>query len=100
MQSPDGKKFYSTGTFKEVVPMEKLVYTDSFADESGNVVPAEHYGMKDIPLETEVTVTFEDAGDGKTKMTLKHMLSTDEHSSEQASVGWNQSLDKLENLFK
>ena len=51
--------------------MERLVLTDSFADEQGNVVPGAHYGMADFPLETEVTVTFEDQG-GKTKLTLRH----------------------------
>src|SRR3989344_590653 len=40
-----GKDFWSTGTYKEIVPMKKIVTTDSFADEHGNVVPASHYGM-------------------------------------------------------
>ena len=94
MRSPDGQEFWSTGVYREIVPMEKLVVTDSFADEQGNVVPGAHYGMPDIPLETEITVTFEDQ-DGKTKMTLRHAgLPVGEHGS-QAEQGWNQSLDKL-----
>src|SRR5688500_147272 len=36
MRSPDGQDFWSTGVYREIVPMEKLVITDSFADEQGN----------------------------------------------------------------
>lgn len=95
MRSPDGQDYYSTGVFKRIDPLNELVYTDSFADEHGNVVPGSHYGMgEDFPLEQEVTVTFEDLGD-KTKMTLKHAgMPAGEHG-EMAEIGWNQSFDKL-----
>lgn len=80
--------------------MERLVCTDSFADEKGNVVPATHYGMpSDIPLETLVTVTFEHVGD-KTRMTLKHAgfpLGAERESAEQ---GWSMSFDKLAEALK
>src|SRR5439155_11047053 len=48
MQSPDfneGRPIWSTGVYKEIVPLQRLVTTDSFADENGNVVPASEYGM-------------------------------------------------------
>ncbi len=92
----EGKPIWSTGFFREIVPNERLVMTDSFADEDGNIVPASHYAMEgDFPLEMLVTVTFEDAGPGKTRMTLKHEgLPVGEHLSG-ANEGWNQSLDKL-----
>src|SRR5215218_3622198 len=38
MKSPDGQEYWSTGTFQEIVPQERIVVTDSFADEKGNVV--------------------------------------------------------------
>ena len=57
-------------------------------------MPGAHYGMADFPLETELTVTFEDQ-DGKTKLTLRHAgMPVGEHGS-QAEAGWNESLDKL-----
>jgi uncharacterized protein YndB with AHSA1/START domain len=95
MRSPDGKDYYSTGVFNKIDPLKEIVYTDSFADEHGNVVPASHYGMQgDLPLEQQVTVTFEDLG-YKTKMTLKHAgMPAGEHG-EMAELGWNQSFDKL-----
>lgn len=100
MHGPAGsdfdKDFWSTGVYKEIVPMEKIVVTDSFADEKGNVVPSTYYGMSSFPLEMLVTVIFEEQ-DGKTKMTLNHsgiagISPTDRSNMDQ---GWNQSFDKL-----
>jgi uncharacterized protein YndB with AHSA1/START domain len=95
MRSPEGREYWTTGVYREIIPLEKLVYTDSFGDEEGNVVSATYYGMSpDFPLETLVTVTFED-DDGKTKMTLKHTDLPAGEMSEQTGVGWNESFDKL-----
>lgn len=95
MQGPDGTKIWTTGTYQEIVPLERLVYSDSFADETGNAVPASHYGMGDeIPFAMTVTVTFEEL-EGKTKMTLRHEGLPAGELSEMTAVGWNESFDKL-----
>ena len=95
MRSSDGQDIWSTGVYREIVPLERIVCTDSFADEKGNVVPATHYGMPDdIPLEMLVTVTFEDMG-GKTRMTLRHEGLPAGEMSDGANAGWNESFDKL-----
>jgi uncharacterized protein YndB with AHSA1/START domain len=95
MRGPDGKDYWSTGVYREIVPMERIVLTDSFADEKGNTVPASAYGMPgDWPLELLVTVTFENLG-GKTKMTLRHEGVPAGALREQCAAGWNQSFDKL-----
>ena len=101
MRSPDGHEYWTTGVYREIVPLEKLVYTDSFGDEEGNVVSAAYYGMSpDFPRETLVTVTFEDYN-GKTKMTLRHSDLPAGEMSEQTGTGWNESFDKLaRNLAK
>jgi uncharacterized protein YndB with AHSA1/START domain len=92
--------FWSTGIFKEIIPNEKIVASDSFADENGNVVSASHYGMgDDFPMELEMTVIFEDIEDGKTKMTLHHSGFPEEQDV-LASQGWNEQFDKLDQLFK
>src|SRR5688572_29632086 len=44
MRTPEGQDMWSTGTYREIVPLERIVYTDSFADAEGNVVSAAHYG--------------------------------------------------------
>ncbi len=100
MRSPEGQDYWSTGVYREIVPLERIVYTDSFADEKGNVVPAAHYGMsQDFPLEMLVTVTFEEDG-GKTKMTLRHAGIPAGQMSELTEAGWNESFDKLARVLK
>lgn len=100
MRSPEGQIIWSTGKFIEIVPFERLVMTDSFADEKGNVVPATYYGMgNEYPLEFKVDVTFENQGN-KTKMTLKHWGYPAGEMNESAIVGWNESFDKLDDLLR
>jgi len=97
MRSPEGKDFWSTGSYREIVPIERIVATDSFADEKGNVVPASYYGMSgEWPLELLVTVTFE-GQDDKTKFTLNypHIEGISETDFADMKQGWHESLDKL-----
>ncbi|MGB8216216.1 MAG: SRPBCC domain-containing protein [Candidatus Methanoperedens sp.] len=99
MRSPEGKDYWSTGVYREIVPMERIVCTDSFADEEGNVVPATFYGMSpDFPLEMLVTVTFEEFG-GKTKLILQHTGIPPGADKEGAEQGWNESFDKLAGIL-
>jgi uncharacterized protein YndB with AHSA1/START domain len=99
MRSPEGKDYWSTGVYQEVTPPERIVFTDSFADEQGNVVPATHYGMsQDFPLEMLVTVTFEEFN-GKTKLTLRHEGIPSGEDYEGARQGWNESLEKLAEIM-
>ena len=61
MRSPAGRDFWGRGVFREIVEPERIVLTNSFADAEGNVVPPTHYGMSpEWPLETLLTVTFEE----------------------------------------
>lgn len=101
MQAPEGndpwsgKTIWSTGIYKEIVPFQKIVTTDSFSDEQGNVVSAARYGMNaDFPLELLVTVRFEDY-EGKIRLTLQHTGFPSEADCDGAREGWNESLDKL-----
>lgn len=95
MRSPEGQESWSTGEYREVVPMERLVFTDSFADAEGNVVPASAYGMSgDWPRELQVTVTFEEHGGG-TRMTLRQVGIPAGEMLDATVAGWNESLAKL-----
>ncbi len=103
MRGPAGSDFdkdmWSGGEYKEVIPMEKIVATDYFTDKDGNWVSPKDYGMPgEWPEKMEVTVTFEDAGEGKTKLTIVHKG----HPSEMADMaeqGWSQSLDKFDAIL-
>jgi uncharacterized protein YndB with AHSA1/START domain len=95
MRSPEGKDYWSTGTVKEFTPEKKLVITDSFSDEKGNIKNASEYGMPgEWPDELLITVTMEEA-DGATKLRLHHEGIPPEMHDE-CIQGWNESLDKLE----
>jgi len=100
MRSPEGQVFWSTGVYRELIPLERIVCTDSFADEKGNVVPATYYGMTgEWPRELLVTVTLEEDG-GRTKMTLRHAGIPAGKMSELCELGWNESFDKLAEVLK
>ncbi len=100
MRSPEGQDFWSTGTYREIIPLKKIVCTDSFSDEKGNVVPASQYGMgDDFPLELEVTLLFEEKN-GKAEFTLQHAGRPAGEMSDMTSAGWNESLDKLVEILK
>ena len=95
MRGPDGKEYWSTGVVKELIPERKLVVTDNFSDEKGNIKPASDYGVPgNWPKELLITVYLEEA-DGATKLKLRHQGIPDE-AREDCIKGWNESLDKLE----
>ena len=96
MVSPDGSmKMWSTGEYTEVVPNERLVYTDSMADENGNVVSPAAMGMPaGYPTTTKVTVHLEDLG-GRTKMVMTHA-----GVPAGAGDGWGQAFAKLADHIK
>ena len=93
MASPDGSmKMWFTGEYREVVPNERLVYTDSMADEQGNIVPPSAMGMPEgTPATTEVTVQLEELG-GRTKMVMTH---AGVPADSPGAGGWAQAFDKL-----
>ena len=65
---PWGKVQYIVGTYKKIVPLKELVYTQSFSDEKGNVISGHRMGMDYyIPLEWQVEITFEEFK-GETKI--------------------------------
>lgn len=99
MQGEDGKKIWSTGMYKEIIPQKKIVVTDSFADSDGNIVPASYYKMPgEMPLELLVTVELEEV-DGKTNMSLQHAGLAVEIADD-CIKGWQSSFDKLESNLK
>ncbi len=100
MRSAEGDDYWNTGVYNEIVPMKRIVSTDSFADSEGNIVPASHYGMSgEWPLELHVVVTFEEV-DGKTKFTMQHDGFPDRENRDLAVEGWMETLNKLAEYLK
>lgn len=97
MQDKDGSKTWSTGTIKEIVQNRKIVYTDSFSDEKGNVKNASELGMPgNWPMEMQFTVEMNE-NNGKTELTLT-LLGIPSEMYDDCIQGWQQSLDKLERI--
>jgi uncharacterized protein YndB with AHSA1/START domain len=83
MRAPDGTVYPMPGTFHEVVPPERIVFSSSAVDGA---------------LEVLTTVTFADEG-AKTKMTLEAIVvkASDEAADALSGMreGWTQTLDRL-----
>lgn len=96
MRSPEGAEFWGKGVYREVTPPERLVYLDTFADEEGNPVPPERYGLgADYPPETLVTITLADQG-SRTLLTVIHAGLPVGEGSDMTEAGWRSQLDRLD----
>jgi uncharacterized protein YndB with AHSA1/START domain len=93
MQSPNGTmRMWFTGEHREVVENQRLVYTESIADENGNVMSPAELGMPEgHPTTTEVRVELTPV-DGRTKMVLTHVGIP---AGSPGAAGWTMALDKL-----
>jgi len=93
MASPDGSmKMWTTGEFVEIAPTSRLVYTESMADEAGNILSPSAMGMPPgYPETTEVTVQLEAVGE-RTKMVMTHAGIP---ANSPGASGWNMAFDKL-----
>ena len=89
MRDPDGKDYPNPGVFLEVVENEKLVFTDAFT---------EAWQPSEKPFMLAI-VTFEDAGEGKTRYTARarHWTVADREAHEKMGFheGWGQCADQL-----
>lgn len=87
----EGMKWPMKGTFKEVVPQSRLVYTSGALDDVDR--------GSDTFIEQTVTIEFEDLGE-KTSMNL-HLVVTKVEGPKASdamqgmTMGWNQQVDKL-----
>lgn len=62
MDMPDGGAMYSKFVFREIAPMERLVWVHGFADADGNRIRAPF--ASEFPLEMLTEVRFADEGEG------------------------------------
>lgn len=116
MKGPEGSEWdrvmYSSGIFKEIIPMEKIVVTDYFSDKDGNKIKPSQEGQDaDFPTEMTSTILFEDVEDGnppshkasegrRTKLTILYPKPENEAQFEAMlksgmKEGWLSSLEKM-----
>ena len=91
MRGPDGNEYPMKGEFREVTPPERLVFTNIATDQDGKHL-----------LEGETTVILSESN-GKTTLTLQtHAIGLVPIAPQMLAgmeTGWNQSIDKLAELF-
>lgn len=83
MRSPQGQDHWLEGTYREVSPPEKLVFTHAWVDENGKSSP-----------ETLVTISFEARGE-KTALTLHQTGFTSDGARDGHVEGWTSQLDRF-----
>ena len=92
MKSPEGQEIPCPGIYLEVIPNEKLVFTDAF---TSAWVPSQKPFMV-------ATITFEDLGGGKTRYTAvaRHWSKEDRETHEKMGFheGWGICADQLAKL--
>ena len=90
MRAPNGHTMANVGTFTEVVPQQRLAYTERYEDKG------------QVMFENLNTITFAER-DGKTVLTLDvRLLRAAEgmpKKLDRAAQGWTQALDKLAELL-
>lgn len=95
MHGPDGSEYAFGGVFLEVVPLEKVVSTDEFGSEYEKEMPG-----VELPKGMVVTTLFEDAGPGRTRVTIRVLHPTPEdkkkHEAMGVVAGWNSSFECLD----
>lgn len=91
MRAPDGSMYPMKGEIRELVPPERLVFTNIAVDEAGNHI-----------IEGLTEVTFADEG-GKTRLTLHTRGSAVVEKAvaylQGMEAGWTQSIEKLQALL-
>jgi uncharacterized protein YndB with AHSA1/START domain len=85
MRAPDGQEHRVTGTYREVDPPRKVVYTWGWEGE---------HAVKD----SVVTLEFHERGDA-TEVVLTHAGILDDQERAKHEEGWTAILDKLEAVY-
>ena len=91
---PDGESFPNDGVYLEIVPNQKLVFTDAFS---------EGWKLTENPMFTGV-ITFEDAGNGETLYVARARHWTDAAAKQHVEMGfhegWGVCAEQMEALAK
>jgi uncharacterized protein YndB with AHSA1/START domain len=91
-----GQDFYTAGKYLKILPMERLEFTQGFADENGNKLDPAQVGMPpDFPAEIKTVVTFSRVHQDLTEITVKEFDWIAGQMYVYSLAGWHQSIDKL-----
>ena len=96
MRTPDGQEFWNAGEYHEIVLHEKIVSSMYFSDAEGNKIDPAELGIEQEAIEGAYDViTFEDFGNGQTKLTFVGNETMENAKDSGQLEGWNETLDKV-----
>ncbi|WP_223693682.1 SRPBCC family protein [Leifsonia poae] len=96
MRAPDeqgGQESFTGGTYRSIVPLQRLEFTQNLTDETGAPLPGESL-PEGFSQNIETTVEFRDVG-GLTELTITEKGWTRSLMSVFSYAGMHQSLDKM-----
>jgi uncharacterized protein YndB with AHSA1/START domain len=93
MQTPQGPmQLWFTGEYLEVVANQRLIFTESMADENGYLIAPSDMGMPEgHPVTTEIRVELDAVG-GRTQMVMTHVGIPKDSPG---AAGWAMAFNKL-----
>jgi uncharacterized protein YndB with AHSA1/START domain len=95
-----GQDMYSTWTYTKIVPLRRIEYLHHFADKHGNRVHPSAQGLPpDMPEEVRNAVSFEAAGERRTKIVVTEYDWPAGQMKEMSRLGMEQCLDKMAATF-
>lgn len=98
MKSGQGRMYWSTGTYKEVVPNKKIVSTMSFSNENGKTIPAAQVSVPGHwPNEITVIAEFSES-EGKARVSVAE-VGIPLIVYPLSKIGWAQQFDKFQSLL-
>lgn len=96
IHNPNFGDCWVVGTYIEIIPQRRIVYSMINADENGTPIDPTQIGMHpDWPAETIVTVTFSEA-DGKTTVNLKQTAPESVARKTGAYQSWIEMFEQLQ----
>lgn len=104
-ESPDGRQVYCKFEFRQISPIDKLVFVVTICDEKGETV--ENPFFPDWPKRLLTTVTFEDNGPGTKVTALWELLEASPAEAdfftqnlEIGHQGWSETFDRLQKTIE
>ena len=86
LQEHSGRTLEQAGEYREIVPLERLVFTFKWIGDHED----------GAPVDTLVTLTLSDAPGGRTRMRFSHAFLKSGASLEGHRHGWSSSFDRLD----
>jgi uncharacterized protein YndB with AHSA1/START domain len=95
-----GQDMYNTWTYRQIVPHRSIEYVLDWADADGRRIDPTSIGLPpDMPRDVRHVVTFRDAGEDKTEVTMTEFGYLSDRIMDLSKRGLEECLDKMAASF-